>query len=95
MSNFSAESEESSTMAFVISLTDGTGREFYISAAGEAIPLDTPSDVEPLVVKTWPQVDKQLEKLKPLYPPTCTLYGILQKEFEARRQAKQNSPEKS
>ena len=89
MSNFSAETEIFS-MAFVINLADGTGREFYISEANEAIPLDTQDDVPAQVLKTHKQVEKQLKNLKLQFPPTCTVYAIELREFEDRRQLFRN-----
>ncbi|KAA9341195.1 hypothetical protein [Larkinella humicola] len=95
MSNFSAESEDNFSMAFVINLADGTGREFYISTQGEAVPLDTPSNAEALILKTPNQVDKQLEAFTKLFPGTCRLYAIERREFEHRQQKLRNPPEKN
>jgi len=89
---------KSFSMAFVINITDGAGREFYLSENGATIPLDapqTPESEQPLIIKTHKQVEKQLETLQKQYPPTCSLYAVERKEFEERWQSlsKPNLPQ--
>lgn len=92
MSNLADESEDIE-MAFVINLVDGTGREFYINTAREAVAFNDPLKGEPLVLKDYPLIEKHINSLKKKYPATCRLYGVERKEFDARRVQQMQQPE--
>lgn len=80
---------KSTSMAFVINILDGAGREFYLGEKGASVALDapqTPDSEPPLVIKTHKQVEKQVEILRKQYPPTCSVYAVERKEFEMRLQ---------
>ena len=81
---------KSSSMAFVINILDGAGREFYLGEKGSSVALDapqTPDSEQPLIVKTNRQIEKQVEILRKQYPPTCSVYAVERKEFEERWQS--------
>lgn len=86
------EDDDTFEMAFVISLTDGTGREFFINKSSEAVAFDDPGPNDPLILKTTAQVNKHLSNLRKAFPATCSLFVIEQDEFEDRRNRQQGPP---
>ncbi|GAA4464798.1 hypothetical protein GCM10023189_44550 [Nibrella saemangeumensis] len=92
-SNGLSANGEATPMAYVITLEDGIGRDYYLSELGNMVPFDQPSEEEPKVLKTNKRVDKIIDELSATYPASCKLFAVERKEFEKRRQLLQNPPQ--
>lgn len=74
-------------MVYLINIQDGTGHEFYLTTNGTMASLSAKDDQKPQEFKTYKQVNKQLEALRPKYPKTCRVYFVERREFEEKRKA--------
>lgn len=79
-------------MIYVINLEDGGGQEFFFTVDGRLINLAVASQEQPQEFKTHKLVDKKIDQISDLYPPTCHIYPLERKEFDQRRLKLQITP---
>lgn len=82
--NFATQQREAKEMAFVISVDDGGGQEFFLTDSGDLVSMHKPSEIEPRIFKTNKQVRRQEDLLRQKFPSTCRVYGLERKEFKRR-----------
>jgi len=85
----------SGEMNYVINLEDGGGQEFFLTAAGKLVGLRAVSQDQPQEFKNYKLAAKKISQITEKYPPTCQLYVVERREFEARRKVLQVTPAKA
>lgn len=73
-------------MTYVISIEDGGGKEFYLTAEGKLIGMSSSDHQEPQEFKTLKMALKKIDQLRPKYPPVCRIYAVERVEFNDRRE---------
>jgi len=82
----SAKQSTSIRMVYVINIEDGGGKEYFLSAEGNLVSLDSPDKQEPKEFKVLKLALKKMDQLRPKYPPVCRIYAVERNDFNTRRQ---------